>query len=281
MRDEQIFDLLAETNPVPDADGLDSLPAFLDFTTGKGAEMQTQQKTTPTIAPLRRRGALVTAAAFLAVVVAGIGIYLATRGGDAGLDVATAREWAVQFGDEVSAGDIGKAADLFSPDWQKLGIPMTEGGWGIVPPGARGDNVSVNGELTDGLEFIAAWMDLDISACSGEVVGESRVTVYCTATTAGPMPQALDLRAFDLPVVFGADEQGIVSFGLDFTAIESPTYQADPDLVPTLTAFNLYSAADSEFFTENQLGIGKPVISADSAAAHLQEAEEWVAAGKP
>ena len=87
MRDEEIFGLLVETNPVADPDGLDSPLALADFGRRSGTDMQTQERTRP-LPTMKRRTTEVAAAAFLVVIAAGVGLFLASRADDSGAEVA-------------------------------------------------------------------------------------------------------------------------------------------------------------------------------------------------
>lgn len=66
---------------------------------------------------------------------------------------------------------------------------MTEGGWGIVPPDVATDNFGVSAELTDGLEFLSAWIALDVGDCEASNVGPSLAQVRCVAGCRGRIPR--------------------------------------------------------------------------------------------
>lgn len=68
---------------------------------------------------------------------------------------------------------------------------MTEGGWGIVPPDVATDNFGVSAELTDGLEFLSAWIALDVGDCEASNVGPSLAQVRCVAGCRGRIPRRL------------------------------------------------------------------------------------------
>lgn len=199
-------------------------------------------------------------------------------------DVAQAEDWVRQFDALLSSGRPEEAAALFSPDWRKLGIQMTEGGWGVIPVGETGDAFGEPADLVAGLEFIVALMDLDIADCTGAAQGPSRVVVPCIATVSGPYPEAMGLPPFDLPVLFIADQRGLVEYGTDFAAADTGSFVADEATEQYFAEYSrlaLYGASDADFTALHTRGIGRPVISADSAAAHIELAREWAAAGKP
>jgi hypothetical protein len=89
MRDEEIFGLLIDTNPVSDPDGLDSPLALADL--GKRrVTMQIQQPTRPTRDVPKRRRALVGVSVFFVVVAVGVGFFLAGNTDDGAVDAADA-----------------------------------------------------------------------------------------------------------------------------------------------------------------------------------------------
>lgn len=112
MNDEEIFGLLIATNPVADPDGLDSPLALTDLGRRSGPIMQTQQRTEQTpLRPKRRRGIL-AAAASLAVIAAGVGLFLAVRADDRGADAADAAPV-----ESVSPDGVGDLSRLPGTSW--------------------------------------------------------------------------------------------------------------------------------------------------------------------
>lgn len=90
MRDEEIFGLLVATNPVADPDGLDSPLALAELGRRSGPLMQTNQRTVQTPPRPKGRRGMLAGAAFLAVIAAGVGLFLAVRADDRGADATDA-----------------------------------------------------------------------------------------------------------------------------------------------------------------------------------------------
>jgi len=112
MNDEKVFQLLMETNPVPDPDGLDS-PIALAQPVGRNPNMATSERisteptsTRPARNPNRRSRILIGTAAAVVALIVGIGT-LAIVGGDG--DTAVEPEVAVVLSatDALNRGDIG------------------------------------------------------------------------------------------------------------------------------------------------------------------------------
>lgn len=89
MNDEQVFQLLTETNPVPDVDDVGLPVALRDIkerrpamTTAKTRIPPPRQNTPEPTATERHRGVLVGAAAALIVLIAGAAMWAMTAGGD-------------------------------------------------------------------------------------------------------------------------------------------------------------------------------------------------------
>jgi hypothetical protein len=111
MNDEKVFQLLVETNPVPDPDGLDS-PIALAQPVGRNPNMATSERisteptsTGPARDPNRRSRILIGTAAAVVLLIVGLGT-LAVVGGDR--DTAVEPEVAVVLSafEALNGGDI-------------------------------------------------------------------------------------------------------------------------------------------------------------------------------
>lgn len=176
----------------------------------------------------------------------------------------------------LEAEDVDAAAAVFSPSWIEIGIPMSEATTAARPP---------ENEAVDGLAFIDAWMDLEFVDCAAEQPSEGApVNVRCMANITGTYPEALDIGPFALPVLFRAVDDGLVLFGTDWAMVEDPSFEypaGTEAYVRSIENFYVYAAGDDDFASANTRGIGRPLITAESAQAHIQKAGEWVAAGRP
>lgn len=207
------------------------------------------------------------------VVILCVGFLAACSGGSA-TDVAL--EQVADFEAAMTGGDIEGAAEEFSSSWVMVGIPMTEASTAARPP---------DDSVTTGLDFINTWMDLALEDCSAEEGGEGLpVDVRCFATVSGAYPDALDVGSFVLPVIFRATDDGLVSFSTDWATVDDSSWEEPAEThayVESLVDFLNYAAMDTEFASTYWQGIGRPIITLDSATAHIAKAEQWVAEGKP
>ena len=181
-----------------------------------------------------------------------------------------------EFESAMAAGDVDAAASLFSESWIEVGIPMTEATTAARPP---------DDEASTGLEFIDIWMDLALQDCAAEDPDEaSPVEVRCLAIISGDYSDALGIGAFGLPVLFRSADDGLVSFATDWKTVEDPSFEY-PDgteaYVRSIEAFYVYAAGDPDFANVYTEGIGRPILTPESATAHVAKADEWVVAGKP
>ena len=187
--------------------------------------------------------------------------------------VEAAEDAAEAFLSLVSGGNVDEAAALWSESWSQVGIPMTEGDTAVRRPD----------DPVTGLEFIAAWMDFDAQECFGEQ-SSATVDVRCLVTVSGAYQEALGVDPFPLPIVVSVTGEGIVSFGTDYNAISSGSFEETDEsrrYSQTLVEFYRYAFDDEEFRTDHSQAIGRPVISHESALAHIALAQQWTNEGQP
>jgi hypothetical protein len=129
MRDDQVFELLSQLNPVPDQGALEIPPVPTARRAGMGIQMQTQTqtRTEPERRPLRGRRIRFAAATAAVIVVAAAGVLVAmiAGGGEDGPDAAaSSTQIAETFLTRLDEGDGFGAAALVSDSHSGIRIPM-------------------------------------------------------------------------------------------------------------------------------------------------------------
>lgn len=200
-----------------------------------------------------------------------------------GVDPAQAEDWARRFGALVSSGDVAAAAALFSPEWTKVGTD-DRGRLGHRAARRRDRQFRRVGGVD---RWARVSLGVDRARCRGlrsVQRGTESGTGALRRRLSGPYPEAMGLDPFELPLTFTAGEDGLTEFGTDFAAAESGRLIPDAATeryLATLPGFVLHTSSDRDFTAECTLGSGRPVVTQESAAAHLAKAEEWIAAGMP